>query len=87
MKIRVENLKDAGIAMRKTRKSQGFTQKEFAMQLGISHFLARDIEQGKPSVKVGNFFKYAEELGIEFSMDAPFSETESINRSKKSKGN
>lgn len=73
MKITIDNLKEAGIAMRKTRKAQGFTQKEFAMQLGISHFLARDIEQGKPSVKVGNFFRYAEELGVEFTMAAPSS--------------
>lgn len=71
MQININNLKAAGKAMRSTRKSQGFTQKAFAMQLGISHFLARDIEQGKPSVKLGNFLKYAEELGIVLTMATP----------------
>ena len=32
--------------MRKVRKSQGFTQEEYAMQLGMSHLLTRDIEKG-----------------------------------------
>lgn len=86
MKVTIDNLKEAGLAMKMMRKSQGFTQKQFALQLGISHFLARDIEQGKPSVKLGNFFRYAEELGIEFTMAMPFSTANTVKEPKKYKG-
>ena len=74
MRINIDNLTQAGMAMRKMRKAQGFTQKDFALLLGISHFLARDIEQGKPTVKIGNFLRYAEELGVQFEMSPPLSD-------------
>ncbi len=74
MKININNLEEAGAVIRMARKLQGFTQEEYAMQLGISHFLARDIEKGKPTVKVGNFMRYIEELGIELILELPQSE-------------
>ena len=76
MKININNLEEAGAVIRMARKQQGFTQEEYAMQLGFSHFLARDIEKGKPTVKMGNFMRYIEELGIELVLDFPQSGNE-----------
>lgn len=64
-------LEELGKAIREERKRQGFTQSGLAVQMGISHTLARDIEMGKQSVKAGNLFRYMDELGIRHSIDIP----------------
>jgi len=71
VKIPFKNLPELGAAIRKERKRQGFTQVGFAAQMGFSHILARDIEMGKESVKVGNLLRYMDELGMRIEVDIP----------------
>lgn len=76
MRVDLNDLQKLGRLIRKTRQSQGFTQEAYAEQLGISHYLARDIEKGKPTVKLGNYIRYADELGIRLFADVPLSDAE-----------
>lgn len=60
----VSDLSVLGAAIRSTRTEQGLTIDEAAMTVGVAKQTLADIEAGKPSVQLGNFFKVANDLGV-----------------------
>ncbi len=53
-----------GKAVRARRTQAGLSIEEAALSIGVAKQTLSDLEAGKPSVKLGNAFKIAHELGV-----------------------
>lgn len=71
MKIRISTPDDLGRAIKAQRKAQGLRQQDMADLIGASHVFVRHVEQGKPTVQLGQVLRLLEELGIELQVDLP----------------
>lgn len=59
------NVKEIGSLVRKTRKHQGFKQKEAAGFLNVGVRFLSDLENGKPTAQIGKVIEVLEQLGYE----------------------
>ena len=54
-----------GEYIKKERKAAGFTQKEFALRSGLGLRFVRDLEQGKPTVRLDKVNQALSMFGME----------------------
>lgn len=56
-------MKSLGLTLKYLRKKTGLTQTEFAQRVGVGLRFVRDLEQGKPSVRLDKVNQILEFLG------------------------
>ena len=66
----VARASDLGAFLRAQRIAQGWTQEEFAAELGISRQYLHEMEQGKPSLYTDRLFAVMRELGLTLRVEA-----------------
>lgn len=71
MKVKVSNVKQAGLLLRAVRKSQSLRQDDLAGSAGVGHVFVRDAERGKETIEFGRFIRLLDELGIRMEFDVP----------------
>lgn len=62
--------KQIGEIVRRTRKSQGATQRQLAMVAGTGLRFISDLEQGKPSCELEKVLRVLNTLGIDMRLKA-----------------
>ena len=67
--MKITNVKEFGLAIKKRRKELGYTQKYICEVSGISASFMSDLENGKETIEIGKAFFLANLLGMDISLD------------------
>lgn len=71
IELPVKNAEDIGKIIRRVRRNQGIRQDDLADYIHSSHVFLRDVEKGKPSVRIGRVLHALDELGIKVTLHVP----------------
>lgn len=69
--MRIRTARDIGLLARDQRKAAGLTQAQLAEHVGASREWIRQLESGKPGLKLGLTLRALSALGIELNADSP----------------
>ncbi len=64
----IQTSEDIGVAVRKTRKSIGITQKDLALTSGTGLRFISDLENGKPTCQLAKVLTVLQTLGIKLQL-------------------
>ena len=65
----VKDTRQLGKALKKTRKSKGYTQSYISEFTGLSASFISNLENGKPTAEIGKVIEYASILGIDIEVN------------------
>lgn len=71
MQIHLTSVQSAGVAIRTLRKRAGIRIDDFALTAGVSKQFMTDLENGKPTVRMGMVLTMLQRLGVRVSLDLP----------------
>lgn len=71
MQIPLTSVQSAGVAIRTLRKRAGIRIDDFALTAGVSKQFMTDLENGKPTVRMGMVLTMLQRLGVRVSLDLP----------------
>ena len=71
MSERLEGPKILGAAVRRARRAQGLKQADLAGLCNTGLRFISDLENGKPSCRIGLALKVAKTLGLKISLEQP----------------
>jgi len=71
MQIHFTSVQSAGVAIRTLRKRAGIRIDDFALTAGVSKQFMTDLENGKPTVRMGMVLTMLQRLGVRVSLDLP----------------
>jgi len=71
MQIYLTSVQSAGVAIRTLRKRAGIRIDDFALTAGVSKQFMTDLENGKPTVRMGMVLTMMQRLGVRVSLDLP----------------
>lgn len=58
-----------GAAIREARRRQGLTQRELALAVGAGERFIGELENGKPTIRLGKALEVARSLGLRLTLD------------------
>ena len=64
----IASAKDFGTAVREARAREGLTQRQLALAVGSGERFIVDLENGKPTIRLGKAIEVAAALGIRLTM-------------------
>lgn len=63
--LKITDVKDIGLAIKKRRKALGYTQADISNYTGLSISFIADVEHGKVTVELGKVLKLVNILGFD----------------------
>lgn len=80
MKHIIHSAEDLGLALRAARKSAKVRLDDLSQTVHVSKQTTTNVEQGKPTVQLGNVLRLLKELGLTLSVDLPESALPALRR-------
>ena len=71
MKLTLASVEEAGIAVRAMRRHAGIRIDEFALTAGVSKQFMTDLENGKPTIRMGQVLGILQKLGVKVTLELP----------------
>lgn len=71
---RIQNAKDLGAVIRRSRRAQALRQDELAGVAGVGIRFVVELEAGKPTAQIGKILQVLHALGIRVDLSGPLSE-------------
>ncbi|MEN9315446.1 MAG: hypothetical protein RIS35_1839 [Pseudomonadota bacterium] len=71
MKLPIASVEDAGIAVRALRRRAGIRIDDFALTAGVSKQFMTDLENGKPTIRMGRVLEILGKLGVRVTLELP----------------
>lgn len=71
MKIPLNTVDDAGLAIRALRKHAGIRIDDFALTAQVSKQFMTDLENGKATVQMGKVLALLQSMGVKLTMELP----------------
>ena len=62
--MRVKNVTDLGIEIKKKRKTMGYTQSDISERTGLSVSFISEVENGKETAEIGKVMRLVSILGL-----------------------
>lgn len=62
--MRVKNVTDLGIEIKKKRKTMGYTQSDISERTGLSVSFISEVENGKETAEIGKVMRLVSVLGL-----------------------
>ena len=66
--MEIRTATDFGIAVREARRREGLTQRQLALSTGTGERFIVDLENGKPTIRLGKALTVALALGLKFRL-------------------
>lgn len=80
MKHLIHSAEDLGFALRAVRKSAKVRLDDLSQTVHVSKQTTTNVEQGKPTVQLGNVLRLLKEMGLTLSVDLPESAMPALRR-------
>lgn len=80
MKHIINSAEDLGFALRAARKSAKVRLDDLSKTVNVSKQTTTNLEQGKPTVQLGNVLRLLKEMGLTLSVDLPESALPALRR-------
>lgn len=80
MKHQIHSAEDLGFALRAVRKSASVRLDDLSQTVHVSKQTTTNVEQGKPTVQLGNVLRLLKEMGLTLSVDLPESALPALHR-------
>jgi len=71
MKMQIRTSHDVGNFVRSARKALGLTQDQLALTSGTNRRFVVELEQGKPTARIGHVLRVLQTLGIAIALMPP----------------
>jgi transcriptional regulator with XRE-family HTH domain len=81
----LQNIEEAGAAVREGREALGRTQAQLAAEAGLTRARLSLIERGKANMSLGSFLRLVQALGLQLVLE-PASERPTLNQLRRTTG-